>query len=68
MSRWGVIVCITGALGDRAHGCRFQQQTQADLEALVPPPVAAMLWQAYTYADEYGCVPRRPVHQKPCCC
>ena len=36
------------------HACRFQQTTQADLEAYLPPPVAAMLWEAFAYTDQYG--------------
>ncbi len=36
------------------HDCRFKQQTQADLEAFLPPPVAAMLWEAFAYSDQYG--------------
>ena len=34
--------------------CRVRQQTQADLEELLPPPVASMLCQAFAYADEFG--------------
>ena len=46
--------CAQGRRGDLSHDRRFKQTTQADLEAFLPPPVAAMLWEAFAYTDQYG--------------
>ena len=45
-------VCICQGFAPAVAGS--SRTTQADLEAYLPPPVAAMLYEAFAYSDQYG--------------